>query len=183
MAVNYKEYLASREWALLRERVRERSGDCCERCQGPMQAVHHLTYERVGHERLEDLQAVCNPCHEFLSAKRDDDPADYAGDLTDEIRQRWPEIYHSVRELQHRAGAILNSDCGIVEATRERIVVGFRHLMLLDRACEDPPCAVIRVGIWRVVGYGFEIDLRLAPDVPVIRITPEPQPRPVEIGW
>jgi hypothetical protein len=71
----YQEYLASREWAEKREAVRERSGDRCERCGGPQQAVHHLTYERIGHELLEDLQAVCDPCHEYLSAKREDDPA------------------------------------------------------------------------------------------------------------
>lgn len=75
MGFDYQRYLASREWALLREQVRERSGNKCERCGGPYQSTHHLTYERIGHELLEDLQAVCNPCHEFLSGKRDDDPA------------------------------------------------------------------------------------------------------------
>jgi 5-methylcytosine-specific restriction endonuclease McrA len=71
----YKEYLASREWAVLREKVRERSGDKCERCKVNKQdAVHHLT-ERIGHELLGDLQAICTPCHEFLSGKRNSDPA------------------------------------------------------------------------------------------------------------
>lgn len=40
----------------------------------PQQAVHHLTYERIGHEDLDDLMAVCNPCHEFLSGKSGDNP-------------------------------------------------------------------------------------------------------------
>jgi hypothetical protein len=71
----YHKYLASREWALLREAVRKRSGGKCERCgQGPHDDTHHLTYERVGHERLEDLQAVCSPCHKFLSGKSTHDP-------------------------------------------------------------------------------------------------------------
>jgi hypothetical protein len=83
----YKEYLASREWAVLREKVRERSNNKCERCrEAPQEAVHHLTYERIGHELLEDLQAVCNSCHEFVSGKRDTDPA--ACDLTQEQKQR-----------------------------------------------------------------------------------------------
>lgn len=69
-------YMASREWALKREAVRRRSKDRCERCgQRPMDAVHHLTYEHFGDEPLEDLQAVCDPCHEFLSGKRNTDPA------------------------------------------------------------------------------------------------------------
>ena len=73
---DYHAYLASREWSLLREEVRKRSGDKCEHCfVAPQQAVHHLTYERIGHEELEDLMAVCNPCHEYFSGKSDDDPA------------------------------------------------------------------------------------------------------------
>jgi hypothetical protein len=72
---NYQEYLASREWALLKNRVRERSGGICERCKkAPQQATHHKTYERIGHESLDDLLGVCNPCHEWLSGKTDDDP-------------------------------------------------------------------------------------------------------------
>lgn len=71
----YYEYLASREWALLREQVRQRSGGWCERCYSRrMQACHHLTYERVGREKLEDLQAICNPCHEYVSGKSQIDP-------------------------------------------------------------------------------------------------------------
>lgn len=26
--------------------------------------VHHLTYERLYNERMEDLQTLCRPCHE-----------------------------------------------------------------------------------------------------------------------
>lgn len=74
---NYKRYLASREWALLREQVRERSEGNCERCLiNEMTQVNHLTYERIGHEHLEDLQAVCRPCHEYMSGLRHIDPAD-----------------------------------------------------------------------------------------------------------
>ena len=71
----YQAYLASRDWALKREAVRERSGGRCERCwANGMDAVHHKTYERVGNERLDDLQAICDPCHEFLSGKTNADP-------------------------------------------------------------------------------------------------------------
>lgn len=75
--MDYQRYLASREWALKKEQVRKRSRDKCERCKrAPYEATHHLTYERVGNERLEDLQAVCNACHEFLSAKTHVDPVE-----------------------------------------------------------------------------------------------------------
>ena len=73
--VDYHRYLASREWALKKRAVRERSGGICERCgRNPHKQTHHLTYERFGDELLEDLQGVCKECHEYLSAVTDSDP-------------------------------------------------------------------------------------------------------------
>lgn len=73
----YQRYLASREWALKRETVKKRCKGKCERCHfGKYSQTHHLTYEHVGDERLEELQALCEPCHKFLSAKSDIDPAE-----------------------------------------------------------------------------------------------------------
>lgn len=72
---DYRRYLASREWALRREAVRERCGGWCERCGLlPMAATYHLTYEHIGDEPLEDLQGVCRLCLAFLSGKSDFDP-------------------------------------------------------------------------------------------------------------
>ena len=69
-------YYASREWAVLKEAVRERSGGKCERCLvAEHEETHHVTYERMGWELPEDLQGVCGPCHEFLSGKSAEDPA------------------------------------------------------------------------------------------------------------
>jgi 5-methylcytosine-specific restriction endonuclease McrA len=33
--------------------------------------VHHLTYERLGEERLTDLVALCRSCHEREHAYKD----------------------------------------------------------------------------------------------------------------
>lgn len=78
---DYQLYLASRQWAIKREAVRERSNGTCEQCWiNKMDAVHHLTYERVGDERLTDLIAICDPCHEFLSGKSTRDPRVILGD-------------------------------------------------------------------------------------------------------
>ncbi len=76
--MDYQKYLASREWAVLKEQVRRRSENICERCKvGAHDVTHHLTYERIGHERLEDLLGLCEGCHKFLSGKSDHDPAAY----------------------------------------------------------------------------------------------------------
>ena len=74
--VDYHRHLASREWALLKQKRQGDTLGVCERCHLlPMRDLHHLTYERLGHERDEDVLGVCGPCHEFLSGVSDFDPA------------------------------------------------------------------------------------------------------------
>ena len=87
---DYQRYLASRAWGLLREAVRVRSDNSCEHCFiAPQQAVHHLTYENIGHETLADLLAVCNLCHEFLSGKAQENPLDEFGVVGERLKIRF----------------------------------------------------------------------------------------------
>ena len=60
----YLQHLKSEEWRVRRQLVLRRARNLCEKC-GKRRArqVHHLTYERLGDEKLEDLEAVCAPCH------------------------------------------------------------------------------------------------------------------------
>lgn len=72
----YARYMTSREWALRKAPVKERSGGICERCKiNPSDAVHHLSYARKYHEEPEDLQDICEACHKFTHGKSDVDPA------------------------------------------------------------------------------------------------------------
>lgn len=61
----YREYLESPEWRRLRDLAIERAGGRCQMCNvaPPRFHVHHRTYERLGHERVEDLTALCPRCH------------------------------------------------------------------------------------------------------------------------
>jgi hypothetical protein len=61
----YRDYLQSDEWRRLRSLVIDRAAGRCERCRKTADEwnVHHLTYERRGHELLEDLVLLCRPCH------------------------------------------------------------------------------------------------------------------------
>lgn len=60
----YNEYVGSTEWEqkkrdLFAERPRR-----CERCGEKKDVeVHHATYQRLGHELLDDLIILCEPCH------------------------------------------------------------------------------------------------------------------------
>lgn len=60
----YLSYLRSAEWQSKRSQVIARDG-CCQSC-GRKKAkmhVHHLTYDRLYNELLEDLQLLCEACH------------------------------------------------------------------------------------------------------------------------
>jgi hypothetical protein len=75
--IDYKQYLASREWRVKRkEFIEEATYGVCQRCAArPIENVHHLTYANVGNERCKDLMGLCRLCHEYIAGVRDDDPA------------------------------------------------------------------------------------------------------------
>jgi hypothetical protein len=62
--INYKAYRKSEEWHLLRKRYAEAYPNCqCLGCDSPQWRMHHVTYERIGAERLADLIPLCDDCH------------------------------------------------------------------------------------------------------------------------
>lgn len=61
----YNWYLKSPKWAAKREAYFNAFGKFCRACGktvGPIQ-LHHMTYERLGRERMSDLVALCRDCH------------------------------------------------------------------------------------------------------------------------
>lgn len=66
----YKDYLHSPAWKRLRERVLERDGHACTRCHSTRRLeCHHRSYQRFGHEDLDDLQTLCHDCHMAVEAE------------------------------------------------------------------------------------------------------------------
>lgn len=60
----YRLYMRSPEWAAKREEALRRAEYRCQGCRSDERLeVHHLTYERFGHERPTDLQVLCHYCH------------------------------------------------------------------------------------------------------------------------
>jgi 5-methylcytosine-specific restriction endonuclease McrA len=62
----YRKYLKSAHWKRKKAEFKasERWTGKCERCESTKRLqIHHLTYERLGAERLEDLIALCRECH------------------------------------------------------------------------------------------------------------------------
>lgn len=66
---SYADYMRSGLWVLTRRRLTQ---DSCELCGKRSSLVlHHMTYVRLGAERLEDVCTLCSACHgEVHSAAR-----------------------------------------------------------------------------------------------------------------
>ena len=65
-------YMDSDAWRDLRKKKFAQVGCACEKCgdsSGILQ-VHHLTYERLYHEPLSDLQVLCDACHAAVHRKK-----------------------------------------------------------------------------------------------------------------
>jgi len=68
----YRRYLDSLAWKWRRRQTVRLAGGHCERCDRPLWGswiAHHLTYDRVGYEAPNDLQALCHPCHELIHGR------------------------------------------------------------------------------------------------------------------
>lgn len=62
---NYPLYLQSNHWKEFRKQALEYYGRKCRECgttEGIMH-VHHITYENIGNESLEDVVILCQSCH------------------------------------------------------------------------------------------------------------------------
>jgi 5-methylcytosine-specific restriction endonuclease McrA len=85
----YHRYMNSRCWRIRRLLCFRRARWRCESCGAGccMLHAHHLTYERLGNEKNEDLQALCMECHERVHRKKDLDRREKALDTFAE--KRW----------------------------------------------------------------------------------------------
>jgi phage terminase large subunit GpA-like protein len=67
----YERYLRSKEWKRKTWAIWKRAKRCCEHCGGKDNLqVHHLTYEHLYDEPLDDLVLLCKVCHEEADAER-----------------------------------------------------------------------------------------------------------------
>lgn len=68
----YRRYIRSPEWAAKRAQVLARASLRCEKCDriGLALEVHHLRYDSLGFEPMEDLLALCGDCHEKADTVR-----------------------------------------------------------------------------------------------------------------
>lgn len=60
----YQAYLHSPQWKHLRQLILERDSFECLLCGEEATQVHHLNYDRFGHELETDLISVCRDCNQ-----------------------------------------------------------------------------------------------------------------------
>lgn len=88
----YQRYLTSGTWRRKKARKLKQVGYRCQACKSVHNLeCHHLTYERLYHERLSDLAIYCHDCHE----KADKIRAFEAGLKTYAVK-RWGENWQDV---------------------------------------------------------------------------------------
>ena len=61
---NYRRYLKSLDWYLIRQKMLKICEYECELCESKKKLeVHHMTYDNLFEERLSDLMVLCEECH------------------------------------------------------------------------------------------------------------------------
>lgn len=70
---SYRRRLLAEDWRkVIRPRIIARARGRCERCgcRSEILEVHHRHYESLWNEALEDLVALCPPCHDLADEER-----------------------------------------------------------------------------------------------------------------
>lgn len=60
----YERYIHSADWRMKADQRMKMDGHACQVCGREASDVHHLTYDRFGHEEMGDLVSLCRKCHE-----------------------------------------------------------------------------------------------------------------------
>lgn len=95
--LRYELYLKSEKWKRIRIRKFKQVGRKCEKC-GSKKGLqcHHLNYERLGKEKLNDLQILCTDCHALADIERR-----YSKGLETYALKRWGDNWQSVVALEY----------------------------------------------------------------------------------
>lgn len=90
----YTAYLASPKWQRVRAAMRAGANSRCEGCGrylfGEHYQVHHVSYERLGHEGAMDLLVLCRRCHLVLHER-------YGGGSWGLVERRSADFYTRVQ--------------------------------------------------------------------------------------
>ncbi|TXH16947.1 MAG: hypothetical protein E6R03_04690 [Hyphomicrobiaceae bacterium] len=71
LSLFYRNYIRSEEWREFREIALDHHGRRCGRCGHKKRLqVHHLHYENLGDESVDDVTILCFWCHEAEESRK-----------------------------------------------------------------------------------------------------------------
>lgn len=81
VSVVYHQHLNSPEWREKRAQRLALDEHRCFRCRGTDGLeVHHRVYDRLGNERMDDLETLCRRCHKLEHGRDPSLPAQFSND-------------------------------------------------------------------------------------------------------
>jgi len=127
----YHAYINSPAWALKRKQKLRQTRSMCERCPASGHRrrathVHHLTYERLGHELLTDLEALCNDCHADLHPEHADELRRQGGTARVVHARSLVRMAHNSTEWCNTGRAVTVYNCSVCAKS---IKIGQRGLL------------------------------------------------------
>ena len=118
---NYQTYLQSPEWQAKRQEKLESCQHKCE-CEGgcyrEATQIHHLHYETLGNEDLQDLQALCAKCHMAKSNVKNF----YGDSIRNCCQKEEVEIDVNVNSLKERFYDGIAKTLDLSEAEKEEFI-------------------------------------------------------------
>ncbi len=67
VVTSYKDYLQTKHWRIKKDQYKKEYECKCCMCESTKNLnLHHMTYENIGHENLNDLCYLCKDCHNAL---------------------------------------------------------------------------------------------------------------------
>lgn len=111
----YAEYLRSPHWRQFRKSAEKHLPKVCPCGARRGLHLHHMTYERLGRERLEDVAWLCGDCHHALHRE------DPKGGLFDESRRvPWTKPTEPTPEqIKERNRAVLRRNKAVRKARKK----------------------------------------------------------------
>ena len=116
MNKDYQTYLKSDAWRYKKREVFLERGRTCEKCMSKKDIqVHHLRYDNIFNEPLEDLQILCSRCHEKEHGIKRKKKKRYkwsknrttrTSDKINNPKQDEPKRYSTREEIQKRINSI-----------------------------------------------------------------------------
>ena len=135
---DYRTYTSSVYWRGFRARYQRELPWRCDLCEcGDPLVLHHLTYDSIGQERLEDVVPLCPACHGMVhQMERDYEDVGISdfGFIRDEVRAK-----------RHRLEAAARKRALDTETLADKRARMLDRLDAAIRRAEDSPANVTRI--------------------------------------